>query len=156
MVPRTAQPRVLGLHQADRIVLVLLSTVIFAIALLLGCELSAGALNRIELNAVIGSAIALGLIQVWLSLRTVLALTLWASADATGLSGTGARAGTPWALPVWWLGTIPTGWLPLALPGHEHEPPFLALSLVMIAWSARALTQSVQALEARSIGTAPR
>lgn len=156
MVPRTAQPRVLGLHQADRIVLVLLSTVIFAIALLLGRELSAGALNRIELNAVIGSAIALGLIQVWLSLRTVLALTLWASADATGLPGAGARGGAPWALPVWWLGTIPTGWLPLALPGHEHEPPFLALSLVMIAWSARALTQSVQALEGRTLGDASR
>jgi hypothetical protein len=121
MVSRPGQPRVLGLHQADRIVLILLSTVIFAITL--------------------------GLIQVWLSLRTVLALTLWASAGA---------GGAPWALPVWWLGTIPTGWLPLALPGHEHEPPFLALSLVMIAWSARILTQSVQGLEARALDPARR
>ncbi len=153
MGPRAAPPRVLGLHQADRIILIVLSTVIFAIALLLGRELTAGGLNRIELNGVITAAITLGLIQVWLSLRTVLSLTLWASAGATGLP---ARGGAPWALPVWWLGTIPTGWLPLALPGHEHEPPFLALSLIMIAWSARALTQSVQSLEARALGPAPR
>jgi hypothetical protein len=152
MGPHTAQPRVLGLHHADRIVLIVLSTVIFAIALLLARELTAGGLNRLEVNAVVGSAIALGLIQVWLTLRTVLALSLWASSEAAGLGAGGA----PWALPVWWLGTIPTGWLGLALPGHEHEPPVLVLSLLMIAWSARALTQSIQAIEARAIGAPSR
>ena len=149
MIPRAAQPRVLALHQSDRIVMALLSTVIFAIALLLARELSAGTLNRLELNAVIGAAIALGLIQVWLSLRTVLALTLWASSEATGLPAGAA----PWTLPIWWLGTIPTAWLGLALPGHERDPLFLILSLVLIVWSARALTHGVQALETRAIGT---
>lgn len=147
MNSRIAQPA-LGLHQSDRIVMVLLSTVIFAIALLLARELTAGTLNRLEVNAVIGAAIALGLIQVWLSLRTVLALTLWASSEAGGVPAGGA----PWHLPVWWLGTVPTVWLGLAIPGHERDPLFLVFSLAMIGWSARTLMQSIQAVEVRAIG----
>jgi hypothetical protein len=149
MHSRVAPSRFGVLHQSDRIVLVLLSTVIFAIALMLTRELQAGTLNRIELNAVIGAAIALGLIQVWLSLRTVLALTLWAASEPGEPMGA-----TPWCLPIWWLGTVPTGWLGLALPGHERDPLMLALQLVMIAWSARALTDGVQILEARTRATA--
>jgi hypothetical protein len=148
MTVHTVQPRVLGLHRSDKIVLALLSTVIFAIALLLARELWAGTLNRLETNAVIALAISVGLIQVWLSLRTVLALTLWGSSEPTGVPAGVA----PWRLPILWLGTIPTGWLGLALPGHERDPLFLALSLVMIAWSAGALTRGVHALETRAIG----
>ena len=148
MTPPTIRPRILGLHQADTLALALLSSVLFALGLLLVRELWAGTLNRLELDAVIAAALALGLIQLWLSMRAVLAMTLWAASGATRL------ADAPWTLPIWWLGTIPAGWLGLVFPGHQHEPGYLVLSLVIIARSASALIHAVQALEARAVGTA--
>jgi hypothetical protein len=148
MTPPTTRPRILGLHQADALALALLSGALFALGLLLLRELWAGALNRVELDAVIGAAVALGLIQLWLSVRVVLAMTLWAASGAMRL------ADAPWTVPVWWLGTLPAGWLGLVFPGHQHEPGFLVLSLVIIARSASALTRAVQTLEARVIGAA--
>jgi hypothetical protein len=149
MTPRTIQPRLIGLHQADALVLAVLSSAILALGLLLARELWAGSLNRVELNAVIAAAIGLGLVQLWLSLRAVLALTVWAA------SNTASPANAPWTLPVWWLGTIPAGWLGQVFPGCEHHPAFLVLSLVITAQSARALTQVVHAAEACSLD-APR
>jgi hypothetical protein len=148
MTPPTIRPRIQGLHRADAVALALLSGVLFALGLLLVRELWAGSLNRLEVNAVIAAAVTLGLIQLWLSMRGVLAMTLWAASRATRL------ADAPWTLPIWWLGTIPAGWLGLVFPGHQHDPGFLVLSLVIIARSASALTQAVQALEARAIEAA--
>ncbi len=73
-------------------------------------------------------------------------MTLWAASGPTRL------AEAPWTLPVWWLGTIPAGWLGLVFPGHQQEPGYLGLSLVILAWSAHALTEAVQALESRAVG----
>jgi hypothetical protein len=141
MTPRTLQPRLVNLHQADALVMTLLWSAILTLGLMLARELSAGGLNRLELNAVIAAAIALGLIHVWFSLRAVIAIARWAA-------WRGARlANAPWTLPVWWLGTVPAGWLGLALPGHEHEPAFLALALLITARSASALLHVVHAAE---------
>ena len=145
MTSRTIRPPILGLHRADDVALACLATAVFALGLLLARELWAGDLNRWELGAVIGAAIALGLIQLWLSIRAVLAMTLWAASGSTSL------ADAPWTLPVWWLGTIPAGWLGLVFPGHQHEPAYLVLSLLILARSARGLTEGVQALERRAV-----
>ncbi len=66
MTPPTTRPRILGLHQADALVLAVLSAAIFTLGLLVVRELCAGGLNRWELGAVIAAAITLGLIQLWL------------------------------------------------------------------------------------------
>ncbi len=145
MMPPTTRPRILGLHQADALALAVLSGAIFALGLLLVRELCAGGLNRWEIGGVMGAAIALGLVQLWLSMRAVLAMTLWAASGPTRL------AEAPWSLPVWWLGTIPAGWLGLVFPGHQQDPGYLVLSLVILARSAYALTQAVQALENRAV-----
>ncbi len=144
MTPRTLQPRLVNLHQADAVVLALLSTAILTLGLMVVREQWTGGLNRLEIGAVVASAIALGLIHVWFSLRAVLAMTLWAASRA------GSLANAPWTLPVWWLGTIPSGWLGLAFPGYERDPAFLVLTLVITAWSANALTHVVHAAEAQT------
>ncbi|MEJ0070184.1 MAG: hypothetical protein WDO24_17355 [Pseudomonadota bacterium] len=132
------------LHQADAVMLAVLSTAVFAVGLLLAIELCIGTLTRLELDAVIAAGITLGLIQIWFSLRAVLALTLWAASRAAGL------AGAPWRLAIWWFGAVPSGWLGLAFPGHAHHPAVLVLSLAMMLWSAQALTQAVHAAEAQA------
>jgi hypothetical protein len=141
MLSETLQSVVARLHRADRIVLVLLSAAIFALVLLLVREGCAGGLNRIELQGVKAAAITLGLVQAWLSFRLVVAITLWAARLETGAGR------LPWTLPIWWLGALPTGWLGLVFPGHEHHPGFLALSLLMIAASASALVRSAHDVE---------
>ena len=146
MTPRTLQRRRVSLHQADDLVLVLLSAAVLTLALMLLRELWSGGLNRLELGAVVGAAIALGLINVWFSLRILLAITVWAASRGANF------ANAPWSLPVWWLGTIPSGWLGLVFPGHEHDPAFLALALVITARSAAALVHVVHTAEARSTG----
>jgi hypothetical protein len=145
MTPSQPHPVADGLRRADAIVLAVLASAVFAIGLLLARELSAGALNRLELGAVMTAGIALGLIQIWFSLRAVLALTLWAASAA------GGPGGAPWRLPVWWLGTVPSAWLGLAFPDHAHHPAVLVLSLAMMLCSARALIHTVHDTEARAI-----
>jgi hypothetical protein len=146
MTPRTVQPRLPSLRQADAFVMALLSSAILTLGLMLARELWAGGLNRLEMNAVIAAAITLGLVHVWFSLRTVVAIARWAA-------WRGARlANAPWTLPIWWLGTVPAGWLGLAFPGHEHQPAFLVLALLITARSASALLHVVHAAETHAPG----
>src|SRR5579862_8851935 len=104
MTPNPSHSVADGLRRADAVVLAVLASAVLAIGLLLTLELGAGTLNRLELGAVMTAGITLGLIQIWFSLRAVLALTLWAASGASG------PAGAPWRLPVWWLGTVPSAW----------------------------------------------
>jgi hypothetical protein len=145
MIARQPHSVATGLHRADDVMLAVLASAVLAVGLLLLRELSSGGLNRLELDAVIAAGIALGLLQIWFSLRAVLALTLWAASCFAGL------ASVPWRLPVWWLGTVPSAWVGLAFPGHAHHPAVLVLSLGMMLWSAAALTRVVQATEARAV-----
>jgi hypothetical protein len=146
MTERTSQRGIPGLHLADRLALALLSSAIFAVALLMLRELSATRLNRWEIAAAVTLGIALGLVQLWLSFRGVLAMCLWAASGAVNW------AEAPWTLPVWWLGTLPGGWLGLVIPGEQNGPGFLVLSLGMLACAAHGLTRVVHALEWRALG----
>ena len=136
----------IGLHRADALVLALLSSALFAVGLLLLREVVAGRLNRLEVDAVVAVGIALGLIQLWLSVRAVLAMGLWAA------SGTFGWTDAPWTLPVWWLGTLPGAWLGLVFPGEPDGLGFFVASLGLLACAAHGLTHAVQALEARAMG----
>jgi hypothetical protein len=149
MTARHPPPIAQSLHRVDAVMLAVLSSAVLAIGLLLLRELSSGGLNRLELDAVIAAGITLGVLQIWFSLRAVLALTLWAASRVAGL------AAAPWRLPIWWCGTVPSIWVGLAFPGHAHHPAVLVLSLGMMLWSAGALTRTVQATEVRAIAESP-